>query len=49
MDAFGEAIIVLPVISELADPLKGVDILDIVEVQVLDNVFGMHIDDDKCI
>lgn len=46
MDAFGPALILLPVVSQLTDPFKGIPILDVVEVKVLHDVSSMDIDYD---
>lgn len=47
MDAFGDAVVVLPVVSELADPLKSVGVGYSVLTQILYDVSGMHVDDDQ--
>ena len=41
--------ILLPVVSQLTDPFKGVSILDVVEVEVLDHVSSVHVDYDQSV
>lgn len=44
MDTLGPALILLPVVSQLADPFERVPVLDVIEVEVLNHVSSVHVD-----
>lgn len=45
--AFDVAVVLLPVVPELCNPLEGTDIVDLFSNEFTDDVLSMYIDDDK--